>query len=507
MSAETSEITGSLGKFYLNWQHDKYKGKNGATIQAQDIWNDHIDPLLNEGKSVGLLYSANNEQVVAITESYSRNEVPKLQGENQAALFREILNLIYDKMKQNPKKYGNLNERVRILPIATSMVPGGNDTFEKCVKWIYIKRDLDNIEDYIKKGYHVIGLAEKNKVGNPFSIGSGVSKQWNLTDVAALVKKSDGTWKDVDCANRACEVGDEVGEEISQGEYVQQELERLLKKYPAKEKEDSDIATKTTPPKNKRKPKPTPPKSTPPEKAKKITNPDEETTISLKKYHELTNEDNRLAEEIKKKKELLKKNQFADPAKPEKNKEVVAQLESNIKQLEAEIDKNEIELNKQIVFVNKYPEHGKEESFKIPKDGTEVKVIHHGKRPNGGGGKFTFESIVSKDKVITKSEPSDEDPSTVFDVLNQAGANGFPPIKITARTPLHRAYAEHYIRKMEEYDICGKGTFELSTTGNTVDEKLTPIKQQEMEKRHDAFMRRHYSEIDLSKTPSFPKPK
>lgn len=219
----------------LNWLHSNPNNFSNvcgraSAIQAKDIWDNHIEPLLRQGKKVGLLFYTNNQQAMYIERSYNSNKILKITGTNQAVLFAEMLNLMHCKRNRLEDKYRNLHDRVRILPIATSMTDSENDTPDECVKWEHISRDLNNIEDHIKRGYHVVGLAKINEKHEfaGFSTEGGVSKNWDKKTVMCVVPRSRGGYDDVDATSKIHKINKE---EISQQECVDKELEKLLEKY------------------------------------------------------------------------------------------------------------------------------------------------------------------------------------------------------------------------------------------------------------------------------------
>jgi hypothetical protein len=191
-----------------------------AKKQARAIWKTVVAPQLKKGLNVALLYSANNNQAETIYEGYETDSLDeKFSGVNMAELFRELAQIIRDK---------KLEKQVHIVPIATSLTGGDNviSSKKKLRKRNYvslemINRDLENIARHIGAGWPVFGLKELNKEEDHwFSIGGGVSTNWNTTDQIWLTCNPVTDEYTLETANLKQDLQAPDDIRISQGTYV-----------------------------------------------------------------------------------------------------------------------------------------------------------------------------------------------------------------------------------------------------------------------------------------------
>lgn len=168
-----------------------------AKKQAKDIWEKEVKPLLAQGKKVGLIYSANNNQALNLHQANKAKKAPAdgiIGGAGQAVLFAELAKII-----NGPP---NVADSVRILPIATSL-GGGPNTPGNQVTQTEIDRDLEHIAAHKNAGWEIRGLGTPQ---GTYSIGGGISKGWNDVNNAQIV------------------IGTNT---ISQGEYVENCLQSI----------------------------------------------------------------------------------------------------------------------------------------------------------------------------------------------------------------------------------------------------------------------------------------
>lgn len=129
------------------------KAKNPQK-QAQDMFT-LFEIYLNQHPSnkVAITYSANNEQAEDIIDGYQNGYPdPKktIWGGGQALPFHYLLKLILA---------NNLQNRIHILPVATSLEAGGVGL----VDHTHTKRDMQNIASHIQNGWKTFGLSDESK--------------------------------------------------------------------------------------------------------------------------------------------------------------------------------------------------------------------------------------------------------------------------------------------------------------------------------------------------------
>lgn len=178
--------------------------------QAVEIWN-RIEASLANGESVGILYSANQDQAEQIYQDYAKNSISPISGSGQAELF----NAIAKKIEAN-----GVQDRVHILPIPTSKHGGAAKTRllqSNVVTKAEIDLSLQNVENHLAGGWKVMGLerpSTEEKSLPTFAIGGGVTG-WLKTEKIKL----------------------ENNEKISQEDYLQTRLGGLYQQANSPQKE------------------------------------------------------------------------------------------------------------------------------------------------------------------------------------------------------------------------------------------------------------------------------
>jgi hypothetical protein len=123
--------------------------------------------LAESAPGVGITYSANYPQTVAIRDAYARGSgLTRIGGANQAAVMMELESLL-----EGP--YADLRGKVRIVPITTLAFPGppGPDRYE------VVTTDLIHLEDLLREGWAILGWQNQLTKGTdaPYAIGGGVA--------------------------------------------------------------------------------------------------------------------------------------------------------------------------------------------------------------------------------------------------------------------------------------------------------------------------------------------
>lgn len=109
---------------------------------------------------IGITYSANGNQTKEIIEKYNKNNVPMIEGANQASVLNKLL---------EHDDYKNIKEKFRIIPFTTMEWQKNEDNnIEECIN--FANKFLDNEKNVI------IGWANQNTEENKLAIGGGVSK-------------------------------------------------------------------------------------------------------------------------------------------------------------------------------------------------------------------------------------------------------------------------------------------------------------------------------------------
>ena len=142
------------------------------------------DPTLK----IGLIYSANNNQAEKIhgaIRSGSRIESGFFDGTGQSHFYRELAKLI----NADPQ----VKDRIRVLPIATSMIGGDNMKAGNAVGSRHLNRDLKQIQDHIDQGYQVLATPS-NDPKRPYAIGGSNSKGFYLPGFEPIQGDSQGAY-------------------------------------------------------------------------------------------------------------------------------------------------------------------------------------------------------------------------------------------------------------------------------------------------------------------------
>lgn len=142
-----------------------------AKKQADEIWKNKIQEPLEQGRSVGLIYSANNNQALAIYGGYNKQTAPEISGGGQALVFAEIAKKIN---ALPPDKQG----KVHILPVATSMSGGSDLTLGNAVSKDELDRDLGNIIKHRAANWDILGFQYQNE--GQYAIGGMNSPGFHL---------------------------------------------------------------------------------------------------------------------------------------------------------------------------------------------------------------------------------------------------------------------------------------------------------------------------------------
>ncbi|HBD7143194.1 TPA: NUDIX hydrolase [Legionella pneumophila] len=183
-----------------------------AREQAEAIWKEQVEPSLKQGKSVGLIYAANNHQAEDLYAGYKTGKIKGvIGGSGQAPVYAEIAKMIEEKKLQN---------RVHILPVSTSMSGGDNMRSGNQVGLSHINRDLENIASHRAAGWEIRGISTPS---GKYAIGGGESKGWHDAQKISISQQPDGTYQQqvVGNTNTSIKPG------ISQGEYVERRLQTM----------------------------------------------------------------------------------------------------------------------------------------------------------------------------------------------------------------------------------------------------------------------------------------
>lgn len=197
------------------WDHN-----NHIIKQAHYIWQTYIQPLLNSGKKVALLYSANQKQAEMLYKSYNHFGGPSLSsifhGSGQAEIFRIIAEYI---------EKNNLRDQVHILPIPTSL-EGGDDVPGNQVSPEQIDVALRYVAMHKGAGFTINSLADDKG----YLIGGGRSKRWseatgefNRKDYVDRTLNDISNYEDV-TSEIQDEIQDEIQEAYQQGKDFPQTL-------------------------------------------------------------------------------------------------------------------------------------------------------------------------------------------------------------------------------------------------------------------------------------------
>ena len=188
--------------------------------QALDVWDTVIAGLLtDQSNQVALLYSANSRQSSVLRSSHDIDAaIQALKiGSGQASLFHQLLILI---------RKNKMMDRVRILPISTS-VEGGDNVPGNIVDLRHIDEELKLISEYRRAGWYIRFIAAPQspshvlRVAGPktYLIGGGISEGWNNT-ARVSVFWHHGKWEQ--------RIGTREQGGMSQGDYVDLKLRGIL---------------------------------------------------------------------------------------------------------------------------------------------------------------------------------------------------------------------------------------------------------------------------------------
>jgi hypothetical protein len=156
------------GKFaptYINWVD------RTPEEQAAEILDLIADYHAKGYTKVGITYSANHDQSIAINKTYQENNwQTNTRGGNQAAVITALEKLLVT------EKYCYLQNVFRILPISTCAKIGGKGAVENA----WLAEELLAIDSFLKENNLLLGwqdgISIKNKEA-PFAVGGGISKQ------------------------------------------------------------------------------------------------------------------------------------------------------------------------------------------------------------------------------------------------------------------------------------------------------------------------------------------
>lgn len=177
--------------------------KNSEEAQARAILA-KVKKLHQQGhEKVGILYSANHDQIVKqIKPAYAAGKWKTgISGANQAKVMQEVEKLLAT------DEYKNLQNVFQILPISTCAKVGGLDPVQQS----WLNEELQDIENFLESSQKRAIIAWQNedandKLAKKYAIGGSISKQLNA------VIKDQG---------------------ITQDEFIQRKLQALQVKFPA----------------------------------------------------------------------------------------------------------------------------------------------------------------------------------------------------------------------------------------------------------------------------------
>lgn len=176
-------------------------------FEAEKIWMQQVLPRIKRGINVGLIYSTNDNQAKTIYSGYKSGPVGKIKGSGQAPIFAEIAHLIEANKLQN---------KVHILPIATSSRGGNNTKVGNAVTLSEINRDMANIASHHAQNWSILGFESEGR----YAIG-GKSVGWYDSNFRRIIKKTDGSIEEGKPSKK------DTSERQSQGAYVQEILNKI----------------------------------------------------------------------------------------------------------------------------------------------------------------------------------------------------------------------------------------------------------------------------------------
>jgi hypothetical protein len=193
----------SPGKLSIQ-EYLKRQNNEDPQVQAKRIFDQLLLDLEKDPtKKIGLIYAANNHQAQQFHQAYQKKtkpeQLPVISGSGQATVFYYLNQLI----NEENKKGTQFSDRIRVLPVATSLF-GGENGPGNIVDAEMIDRDLKAIQDHLLDGYDVQGIPNTS---NQFAIGGLASKYWFTQNYCG-----------VELDNKS----------MSQGVFVQKQLEKLV---------------------------------------------------------------------------------------------------------------------------------------------------------------------------------------------------------------------------------------------------------------------------------------
>ncbi len=129
-------------------------------------------------KQFGITYSANSLQTQYINNANSLSDLDGLNGANQAAVMRSMLDLL----KDNPKsKYSNIKNKVKIIPITTmsgqyGLTPGELDEVADS--------DFKKAKAFANSPDNELLLWTNNKSGGYPAIGGGIARKGGVVSTS-----------------------------------------------------------------------------------------------------------------------------------------------------------------------------------------------------------------------------------------------------------------------------------------------------------------------------------
>ena len=180
-----THMIAQLNKVQLMKQIFLPTNKETPKEQAARIVSAFVTELQGNTKKIAFIFSANNKQVMQFTTD---TPFPNIEGKGQAELVNEII-------KQIKNQTPDIQERLKILPFATSL--NGNDNNAKnSVGVTEIQRDLNSIQTALQDDYIVYCLprGHNDKEANEFSLGGNVSTHWKKQDCYKVYNSKDNIY-------------------------------------------------------------------------------------------------------------------------------------------------------------------------------------------------------------------------------------------------------------------------------------------------------------------------
>jgi hypothetical protein len=155
--------TGKFIDFYLPYQDEKGR-RISSDSQASRIL-EKTESLLAAGSlGVGILYSANYQQTVAIQEAYGRGDYKTgINGANQAAVMNSMEKLLDD------ARFQALRGKICVCPL-TTLSYGSLDPIA------VVGEDLDRVRQGLESGRDILGWHNQTTIkSRRYAIGGGVA--------------------------------------------------------------------------------------------------------------------------------------------------------------------------------------------------------------------------------------------------------------------------------------------------------------------------------------------